>query len=206
MPDSAMSFVHQTGQYVRLTFNGFEPRFYSIANPAKSSFLEIHLRDNGQGSAGHFACHGLRENDDVGLEGPFGDVVWSPSSDRPLILIAGGMGIVPMKALAEEYLARKHHKPVSLYWAVKNVSDLYLDDELKALSSVHAEFDYQTIIGDAIDADIFGDAKIDVQDSDIYVSGPEAMIVHAVPLLIDRGARKDAIFGDHTQLLKSLLG
>jgi NAD(P)H-flavin reductase len=206
----AMRFPYIAGQYVELTFDGCEPRFYSIANaPSPDDFkihdIEVHIKDNGKGGAASHAINSLTHGDNVILRGPFGESTWRPSLKKPLLLVAGGLGIAPMKALAEDALANKHPERVILYWGVANLDDrYYVHEELKDLASLNSNLRYESLIGTPV-SDIVASAEKNLGDFDIYLAGPPDMIRMLVPRLIENNAHPEAIYCDHSALLKSVL-
>src|SRR5690349_112596 len=89
------------GQYMELTFAGFPPRPYSIGSAPQSGLPEFHIRRAGiKGvSVSQHVADAVQAGDVVELRGPFGDAGIIPGDTMPLLLVAGGMGLPPMKAM-----------------------------------------------------------------------------------------------------------
>lgn len=210
----AMRFPYIAGQYVELTFEGCDPRFYSIANaPAPDDFkvhdIEVHIKDNGKGGAASYAINSLTHGDSVVLRGPFGESTWSPSLKKPLLLVAGGLGIAPMMALAEDALANKHPERVILYWGVANLDDrYYVHEKLTELSKHHSNFEYHSMVeseGQEMVSECVADDQKDLSPFDIYLAGPPGMIIDLARKMLAHGASPDSIHSDHAALLKAVL-
>ncbi|HEY8189121.1 MAG TPA: FAD-binding oxidoreductase, partial [Micavibrio sp.] len=105
------SISWQAGQFMELGFTGFPVRPYSIANAPHNALLEFHIRNNNRGGASQHAVTALETGDILTLRGPLGSAVLPPDDRQPLVLIAGGMGLPPMKAIAEAALHRLHPGP-----------------------------------------------------------------------------------------------
>ena len=202
LPEGAR-LVYRAGQYAQLNLEGGEPRAFSIASAPHEPFLEFHVKNSHRGfSAAVFNI--LKQGDAVTVEAPFGEHYWRPSA-RPLLALAGGVGIAPLKAVIEAQLAHQQKtSPVTLYWGVRDEAHLYLDRYFQSLAAEVAGFTYIPVIahgeaggrrnghiGPAVLEDMPG-----LAGHDIYMAGPAAMVTATLPLLLAQGAEKDFIFSD----------
>ena len=193
----------QAGQYMELVFTGLPARPYSIANAPHDDVLEFHIRRAGSGGVSDHAVRNLKHGDTLALRGPFGQAAQTTQNTRPLLLIAGGVGLPPLKALIEDSLHRHLKTPMTLYWGVRTAGDLYLGPYFTALAKAHPHFKFVPVIqdqagqtvGDAIEADYQ-----DLSAARIYLAGSEAMIQSILPQLHGRGAHPDFIHGDDRAL------
>jgi ferredoxin-NADP reductase len=101
---------HKTGQHcdIRLTAeNGYQAqRSYSIANAPEAGSTKVEfgvqILENGEVSPYLFA---LAVGDQIEIKGPLGGhFIWSTEMPGPLVLIAGGSGIVPLMAMLREHI------------------------------------------------------------------------------------------------------
>src|SRR5580658_5480974 len=96
---------HMAGQHVdvRLTANnGYQAqRSYSIASPAgHAPRIELTVERIGDGEVSPFLTEELHAGDTIELRGPIGGYfTWSPAIASPLMLIAGGSGVVPLMSM-----------------------------------------------------------------------------------------------------------
>lgn len=191
------------GQYMELTFAGMPPRSYSIASAPHSNILEFHIRDAKTGGVSSHIVTTLKPGDALTLRGPFGYAAMIPGDTVPLLLVAGGMGISHVKAIAEQSLHSNHPGPVILCWGVKTDKDLYLKTHFDALAQQHSQFRFMPVI-EAVTGQNAGQAVranfADLSGMRIYVSGSPAMIAATLPDLYANGARADMIHGDDKTL------
>ena len=110
---------HLPGQHVdvRLTSDdGYQAqRSYSIATPADGSRLAITVERIEEGEVSPYLASELRPGDKLELRGPIGGFfVWEPSRGGPLLLAAGGSGIVPLMAMLRDRVAMRSWVSVRL--------------------------------------------------------------------------------------------
>jgi CDP-4-dehydro-6-deoxyglucose reductase len=114
------------GQYLDLALKDGTRRSFSIANaPHDDALLELHLRDYG-GPFSRYVFDRMRERDIVRVQGPFGTFFLREDSAKPAILLAGGTGFAPIKAMVESALHAGSMRPMTLYWGARTRRGLYL--------------------------------------------------------------------------------
>lgn len=211
-PPVRMHYI--AGQYVELTFDGCAPRFYSIANgpgpdDLKVHDLEIHIKDNGKGGAATHAIQKLTAGDSVMLRGPFGTSTWTPDSKRPLLMVAGGLGIAPLKAVAEDALVKGHPAPVVLHWGVASLEDrYYVHEQLSELAAQNPNLKYISMVeseGAKKVSECVVEEQKNLRDFEIYLAGPPDMIRVIAVKLLNAGVAPENIHSDHEGLLKAVL-
>lgn len=194
-PESGFSW--RAGQYTRITFGNHAPRPYSIAN-APDDFIEVHIKDNGAGGTSTYAVRHLKHGQTVRVQEAEGKSFYDAERDgtRPLLLIGGGLGVAPLKAIIEESLLRiKTVQPVYLYWGARHAADLYIADYFHGIAHTYANFHFVPVIGGMV-----GESAAAGFDSlkgfSIFLAGPEAMTAATIPLLLQKGAEKAHIHYD----------
>ena len=110
---------HRAGQHVdvRLTAeDGYQAqRSYSIASAPDDGSLMLTVERLDDGEVSSYLVGELRAGDELELRGPIGGYfVWEESLGGPLMLVAGGSGIVPLRAMLRHRLARGSTVPVQL--------------------------------------------------------------------------------------------
>ena len=152
---------------------------YSLSAAPDHGALRITVKDAGDHSA---ALAHLRHGTPVLAEGPFGHFTLDKSVSNRLLLIAGGSGIGPVRALAEELMLRGSHRPdaVLLYRAGR-ASDLALRSEIDRLAR-RTGLRVKYLVGHRRDlpVDPLSPAALqalvpDVRSRDVYVCGPSGM-------------------------------
>jgi ferredoxin-NADP reductase len=153
---------------------------YSLSAAPDRGRLRITVKDAGDHSA---ALVHLRPGTPVIAEGPFGHFTLGKSRGSGLLLIAGGSGIGPIRALAEELVLRgpRHHLDAVLLYRAGHVHNLALRAELDHLSRVaglrvHYLTGHRSELGrDPLSAAALHGLVPDVRSRDVYVCGPAGM-------------------------------
>jgi ferredoxin-NADP reductase len=70
----------------------------------------------------------MKEKDILRFQGPYGSFFLREESTKPMILLAGGTGFAPIKALVEHAIHRGIARPMELYWGARNRAGLYLPE------------------------------------------------------------------------------
>ena len=192
-------FVFNAGQYVVLKFAESLPvRAYSIAttprSEAETGLIRIHVKIAEDGVVSRYVAGTLKTGDEVAVKGPFGENIFDPADKRPLVLIAGGLGIIPMKAVAETALSSGHAAPVFLYWGTGSAQEQYLAGDLTALGRTYYGFKYRPVTGGSVVVHVVNDFET-FAGCRVHMAGPPAMIKAILPELVEKGAdRKDIYF------------
>jgi ferredoxin-NADP reductase len=123
------------GQHVdvRLTAeDGYQAsRSYSLAAPADADRIEITVQRLADGEVSPFLVDELRDGDEVEVRGPFGGwFVWRPADTGPVLLVAGGSGIVPLMAMIRAR-AGVSRAPFRLICSVRTPDDRIYAGELR---------------------------------------------------------------------------
>ena len=90
--------------------------------------MELHLRHMPGGLFTDHVFGAMKAKDILRLEGPFGSFYLREDSTKPIILLASGTGLAPIKALVEQMQIKASIRPVTLYWGCRSRADLYLHD------------------------------------------------------------------------------
>jgi CDP-4-dehydro-6-deoxyglucose reductase len=126
---------YRAGQYIEIILRDGARRSYSMANAAHNlgspPALELHLRRMVGGVFTDHVFNAMKERDILRIEGPFGSFFLREDSAEPLVplvLLASGTGIAPIKAVIEHMLLKRVQRPAVLYWGCRTRADLYLHD------------------------------------------------------------------------------
>ena len=125
---------HRAGQHldVRLTAeDGYRAeRSYSIASaPGEQLAITVERLDDGEVSP--YLTDVLMPGDELELRGPIGGYfVWEESLGGPLLLIAGGSGVAPFRAMLRHWSAAHSSVPTRLLYSSRSLDDLIYRKEL----------------------------------------------------------------------------
>jgi ferredoxin-NADP reductase len=127
---------HDAGQHVdvRLTApDGYvAQRSYSIAAPADGDRVELTVQRLDDGEVSEYLTTVYAVGDAVELRGPVGGwFVWRPEQTDPVLLVAGGSGIVPLMAMIRARAAAGSRTPFRLIYSVRSPSEIIYADELR---------------------------------------------------------------------------
>jgi ferredoxin-NADP reductase len=126
---------HAAGQHVdvRLTAaDGYSAqRSYSIASAPGSGRLELTVQRLADGEVSPYLADVLAVGDPLELRGPIGGwFVWDPGNPAPVLLVAGGSGVVPLMAMIRTRVAAGSQAPFQLVYSVRTPDDALYTEEL----------------------------------------------------------------------------
>jgi ferredoxin-NADP reductase len=131
---------HRAGQHldVRLTAeDGYQAqRSYSIGSPpGEPPAITIERLEDGEVSP--YLVDVVRPGDRFEIRGPIGGYfVWEPGQGGPLLLLAGGSGIVPLMAMIRHHAREGSDVPVRLLYSARTIDDVIYRDELARIDGV----------------------------------------------------------------------
>jgi ferredoxin-NADP reductase len=130
---------HLAGQHVdvRLTSeDGYQAeRSYSIASAPEDDHLVLTIERLEQGEVSPYLADALQPGDPLELRGPIGGYfVWNESLGGPLLLLAGGSGIVPFRSILRHHAAIQSTVDVRLLYSARSITEVIYRDELEQLA------------------------------------------------------------------------
>lgn len=201
-PNQRLQF--RAGQYIDLLLPGGKRRSFSLANPPEQDdVLQLHVREVPEG---HFSgqIESLREKSVMRLEGPHGHFWLRSEHNRPAILVAGGTGYAPLRAMLMQAFDAEYAQPLHLFWGVRAERDLYTK-EAEVWAAQHDGFQFSPVLSEP-DADWQGGqgwvheavlaAYPDLSGFDVYMAGPPPMIEAAKADFVAAGLPSDQLFFD----------
>jgi ferredoxin-NADP reductase len=191
---------HRAGQHVdvRLTAeDGYRAeRAYSIASaPGEPVAITVERLPDGEVSP--YLTEELRPGDSLELRGPIGGYfVWDPRDGAPLLLVAGGSGIVPLRAMLRHRRRIDSDVPVRVLYSSRSWDDVIYRAELEApadgVEVIHTLTRQQPPgwRGHArrVDAQLLGDVAWPAeQDTQAFVCGPTSFVETVAGGLVELG-------------------
>jgi ferredoxin-NADP reductase len=131
---------HRAGQHVdvRLTAgDGYQAqRSYSIASAPEDEDLVLTVERLADGEVSPYLVDELRPGDELELRGPVGGYfVWEEALGGPLLLVGGGSGVVPLRAMLRHHRAVGSTVPARLLYSARRLDDVIFRDELTQLDA-----------------------------------------------------------------------
>ena len=120
-------------------------RSYSIASSGPTNRVTLAVDKLPDGEVSPYLVDEVRAGDMLEVHGPLGAFfVWAPAAEtgdtRPVQLIAGGSGVVPLFAMARAHDEADDPTPFRLLYSARTPADVYFADELHALAAASAPF------------------------------------------------------------------
>jgi Na+-transporting NADH:ubiquinone oxidoreductase subunit F len=154
---------------------------------------------------------GLKPGDEVPSAGPFGSFRARPG-DAEMILIGGGVGMAPLRAIAHDQLERvRASRRISLWYGARSRIELLYAEEIDALAAAHPNFDWTVVLSDPAPGDDWQGATGFVhtvvwerylrdhpapEACEYYLCGPPLMMRAVFAMLDDAGVDRSSIFFD----------
>jgi ferredoxin-NADP reductase len=133
---------HLPGQHVdvRLTAeDGYQAeRSYSIASAPAGERVEITVERLDDGEVSPYLTDELRKGDKLEIRGPIGGYfAWNIDRGGPLLLVAGGSGVVPLMAILRHRAATGSHIPTRLLYSSRSFDEIIYREELARLTTAN---------------------------------------------------------------------
>jgi ferredoxin-NADP reductase len=199
---------HRAGQHVdvRLTAeDGYQAqRSYSIASAPDGGRIELTVERLDDGEVSPYLTDELQPGDQVELRGPVGGYfVWEPAQGGPLLLVAGGSGVVPLMAMIRVRAAAGGDVDTRLLFSSRGWDDIIYREELERLNGnglaiVHTLTRSQPPDWTGYARRVDGEMLAEVGPSPaerprIYVCGPTPFVEAVAQALVQLGHEPKAI-------------
>jgi len=202
-------FDFSAGQYAQLTFGDLPPRDFSMASRPDEEILEFHIRMTPGGAVSPYVADQLSEGETVKVVGPYGAAHLRDGHRGPVVALAGGSGLAPIKTIVEEALGTGMSQPIALYFGARAERDVYLEDHFRALAAAHPNFSFTPVLS-APDgeqagqkgrrtgylADALASDFADLDGAKAYLAGPPVMVETCTDALRKLGVRRQDVHAD----------
>lgn len=197
---------HRAGQHldVRLTAeDGYRAeREYSIASaPDEPAAITVERLADGEVSP--YLTEELRRGDALELRGPAGGYfVWGPEDGGPLLLVAGGSGIVPLRSMLRHRRNTGGDVPVRLLYSSRSLEDVIyraeLDEPSDGVGVVHTLTRRQppgwTGLARRVDAALLGEVAWPAEHDPLaFVCGPTSFVETVASGLVELGYKPERV-------------
>ena len=213
----------QAGQYLDVLLEGGRRRSFSIACPPHDSdLIELHVRHVPGGGFTGALFNSLRVGSLLRIEGPIGQFIYRDGA-APAILIAGGTGFAPIKAMlrhalervapegphAAERMPEKPARQIHFYWGARQAIDLYERALVLDWARQYPNLTFTAVLSDARTIDpaathshlgwvheaVLADHPI-LEPFDVYAAGPPALVEAIRSTFPARGLTEDRLHFD----------
>ena len=205
---------HIPGQFIMLSIPGYGEAPISISSPPdKGNMFEICIRAVGNLTN---ALHNLTKGDRLWIRGPYGKGFPAEDiTDKDLLFIAGGIGLVPMRSLIKAVLNKRScYGKINLVYGVKTPDEILFKDELLQWEQ-HGNINIQITIDKphpawkgniGVVTTIIPQLKIDETKTAAIVVGPPVMYKYVIMSLGDKRIAGHDIYLSLERRMKCGLG
>ncbi len=205
---SPESFDFRAGQYIELLFKDGERRAFSLANaPHDKGQIQLHIRLVEGSFATRMFTEVLKVRDLLRFRGPLGSFHLNDDSTKPIIMLAGGTGFAPIKAILDDMAHQGIRREVHLYRGARDRAGLYLPQLPKQWAEAMPHFTHVPVLSDPVPADSWDGRPglvhqavledfADMSGFEVYACGAMAMVEAAHREFSARGLPSDAFFAD----------
>jgi CDP-4-dehydro-6-deoxyglucose reductase/ferredoxin-NAD(P)+ reductase (naphthalene dioxygenase ferredoxin-specific) len=176
-----------------------------MANPPDDDRLEFYVRHVPRGQASGYAFTNLHLGAEITVSGPLGNAYLRENHGGPMLAVAGGSGMAPIKSIVETALRNDPARRVILYFGVRDERDIYLESHLSELVRRHPGLSVDIVLSQpgresARRVGLVGDAVIaDIASFDgfkAYLAGPPPMVEALQKRLEEKGMALRDIHAD----------
>ena len=193
---------HRAGQHVDVRLiadDGYQAqRSYSIASVPDGTRVELTIERLEDGEVSLYLTDEVRPGDRVELRGPVGGFfVWEPAQGGPLLLVAGGSGVVPLMAMIRARAAAGSDVDTRLLFSSRSWEDVIYREELERLAGdgltvVHTLTRSQppgwTGYARRVDAEMLAEVgPSPAEVPTVYICGPTPFVEAAAEVLVQLG-------------------
>ena len=201
---------HLPGQHVDVRLTGDDgyqaQRLYSIASAPESPLVSLTVEKIEDGEVSPYFVGEVRAGDRFELRGPIGGhFVWTADGGGPLLLIAGGSGVVPLMAMLRHRAAVGSHVPAVLLYSSRRLAEVIYRSELEQLAGagdglrvVHTLTREHsagwTGLSRRIDRTMLEDVAFAARERpQVFICGPTGLVEMAGQLLVELGHEPELI-------------
>lgn len=186
------------GQYMEMSLPHKAPdgrgqkRWFTLSSsPTDAPLVSITTKFAERSSSFKAALRALKVGSVVHLSGPFGDFVLPVDSARPLVFVAGGIGITPFHSIVKFLHDTKQQRDIAFLYSVNSERDMIFQDLFESYGLKR-----HLIVGERLTGQQILNLAQPADDALIYISGPEPMVETLNDQLANLGINKTRLVGD----------
>jgi len=196
------------GQYIDILLKDGRKRSFSLANaPHDDALLQLHIRHVPGGLFTDQVFSTMKVRDILRFNGPHGSFYLREDSPKPMILLAGGTGFAPIKAIVEHAIAENCQRPMIIYWGARAKVDLYQNALPEKWAAEHTNIRYVPVLSEPAASDAWSGRTglvhqavladfPDLSGYQVYACGAPVMIDAAKRDFMARGLPDEEFFAD----------
>jgi CDP-4-dehydro-6-deoxyglucose reductase len=197
--------LYRPGQYMNVLLGDGRHRSFSMASKPLGGTVDFHVQRIPGGQFTEQRLATLKLGDRLAVEIPQGSFHYHAQDYRPIMMVATGTGLAPLKSMLEALMDDPDCPPVSLYWGLRSQADLYLQDEIERWAARLYEFTFVPVLSRPeagwsgrtgyVQQAVLADHG-DLSEHGIYLCGSPAMIADAKAAFAAHGASLEHVYAD----------
>ena len=196
-------YDYRAGQSVSLE-SDLRPRLWRYFSPANAprpdGLMELHVKARDGGPVSSALVRRVGVGDVLRLGPPLGHLALGPESDRDLLLVAGGIGLAPLKALVDEVARQGPARRVDLFAGFRTEDHIYDRADLRRLAEENPWLTVTYAVSDdkmsSLEQGAVGEVAVrhgPWLSREVYVAGPTPMVEDTVERLLRHGVPRQRI-------------
>lgn len=179
-------------------------RYYSPANaPRPDGLMELHVKARDGGPVSSALVRRVAQGDVLRLGPPVGHLTLAPDADRDLLLVAGGMGLAPLKAIVDQVARHGPARRVDLFAGFRTQDQVYDAEDLRRLEQEHPWLTVTVAVSEdrtaAYEHGDIGDVVLrngPWSNREVCVAGPGPMVDGTVARLLEHGVPEQRLHSE----------
>ena len=206
-------FVYEPGQFLEIHLEhpnqddrGIK-RWFTLSSSPTEAQLMITTRLVDKHSSFKDAMFKLEPGDSIEAKGPMGSFVMPKDIKKPLVWIAGGIGITPFRSQMKFLIDNQEQRDITLIYSNRTIEDICFEDLWASANGNITNFKLIETLVDKVPSNWDGktgmiskemikDAISDMAECEFYVSGPEPMVEAFKPTLMEMDVKEENIHQD----------
>jgi len=189
------------GQTVDLHVADFPPISLPVAScPCNGMTLQFHLQRNSQHAVLNYIFEELKQPEGIRITGPHGNFTLDESSKRPIVMVAEGTGLAPIKSLIEHAITLDLPQSMTLFWLVDKTKSHYLSNYCRSWELALDCFVYIPLTVDNTRNFSYENSLTDTlsrcpieTEIDLYLAGSQQMITIFTDRFVEKGTPQERI-------------
>lgn len=197
--DSLKPFSYIAGQYTEVYLPHNKPdsrgekRWFTLSSSPTEKYFSITTKiPTGTKSSFKQALENLKAGDIINFSEPMGDFILPINTKIPIVFIAGGVGITPVRSIIKNLLDTNQTRNISIFYTVSKSNEFIYKDLLTSFTA--KTYFYAT--NKSIDINDILNKTDQVQESLYFISGPEKMVEDVKTELLKSGIDSQKIVAD----------
>lgn len=189
------------GQTVDLHVADFPPISLPVAScPCNGMTLQFHLQRNSQQAVLNYIFEELKQPEGIRITGPHGNFTLDESSKRPIVMVAEGTGLAPIKSLIEHAITLDLPQSMTLFWLVDKTKSHYLSNYCRSWELALDCFVYIPLTVDNTRNFPYENSLTDTlsrcpieTEIDLYLAGSQQMVTIFTDRFVEKGTPQERI-------------